>query len=41
MEQGEQRAELTALGVSEILMKPYTPGQLLNALTSALYAAPS
>jgi two-component system, cell cycle sensor histidine kinase and response regulator CckA len=41
MEQGEQRAELMALGVSEILMKPYTPGQLLNALSSALFSAPS
>jgi hypothetical protein len=41
MEQGEQRAELSALKVTEILMKPYTPQRLAEAIAEALELGPA
>jgi PAS domain S-box-containing protein len=41
LEPGEKRAELRALGVQEILMKPYDARQLLDAIGTALGAAPN
>jgi hypothetical protein len=39
MEPGDDRAVLAAMGVADILLKPYVPHQLLEVVAKALDAS--